>query len=48
MAVISCGRENSYGHPHKETIERLKKEELRYGLRQNQGQLNFGRETESG
>lgn len=23
LAVISCGRNNSYGHPHKETMERL-------------------------
>lgn len=23
MAVISCGRNNMYGHPHKETMERL-------------------------
>lgn len=28
-AVISCGRNNRYGHPHEETIERL----LRYGVR---------------
>ena len=23
IAVISCGRKNSYGHPHEETMERL-------------------------
>lgn len=23
MALISAGRDNSYGHPHKETLERL-------------------------
>ncbi len=25
LSVISCGKQNSYGHPHKETLERMKK-----------------------
>lgn len=25
LSLISCGRNNSYGHPHKETLERLQK-----------------------
>lgn len=25
LAVISCGKQNSYGHPHNETIERMEK-----------------------
>jgi len=25
LAVISCGKDNSYGHPHKETVEKLEK-----------------------
>ncbi len=24
VAIISCGRDNSYGHPHQETLERLR------------------------
>lgn len=26
LAIISCGEDNRYGHPHKETLERLTKE----------------------
>ena len=25
VAIISCGKDNHYGHPHKETMERLEK-----------------------
>ena len=28
IAVISCGVDNSYGHPHKETLEKLKKAQI--------------------
>ena len=27
LSLISCGKNNSYGHPHRETLERLKKVE---------------------
>lgn len=29
-AVISCGKDNSYGHPHRETIEKLDAAGIRY------------------
>ena len=31
-AVISCGKNNDYGHPHKETIRRLKNNKIRFYL----------------
>lgn len=30
VAVISCGRENRYGHPHEETMERLTEQRIRW------------------
>lgn len=29
-AIISCGRDNSYGHPHKETIEKFNERGIKY------------------
>ncbi len=28
LAIISCGKDNSYGHPHKETLDRLRSFEI--------------------
>ncbi len=41
MAVISCGRENSYGHPHKETIERLKERNIRTWITAESGAVEL-------
>jgi len=30
VAIISCGLNNSYGHPHEETIEYLNKQKIKY------------------
>ena len=29
ITIISCGKNNMYGHPHKETLERLKEADCR-------------------
>lgn len=46
-AVISCGRDNSYGHPHREVLERLKEADCRYFITAFQGavlvEYNAGR-----
>lgn len=39
-AVISCGRENSYGHPHPEVLERLKVVGSRIFLTMEQGEID--------
>lgn len=41
MAVISCGEDNSYGHPHEETIERLKESGAIILITSIQNQINI-------
>lgn len=40
-AVISCGVDNSYGHPHKEAIARLDKRDISYLRTDEQGTITF-------
>lgn len=41
LAVISCGKQNSYGHPHEETIERLEKLGTGIWITSEQGAIEF-------
>lgn len=41
LAVISCGKNNNYGHPHKETLERLKEEGCDIHITAKQGAVVF-------
>ncbi len=38
-AVISCGKGNDYGHPHKETIDKLKRSKVEYYITENNGNI---------
>lgn len=40
-AVISCGRDNVYGHPHEETLERLEEIGIPYLITYENGAVNF-------
>jgi competence protein ComEC len=40
-AVISCGEGNSYGHPHKETINRLEKYGIEFYRTDQEGTVTF-------
>lgn len=41
LAIISSGEDNSYGHPHKETIELLEKHEVAYYDTQEVGSITL-------
>ena len=39
LAVISCGRNNSYGHPHAELLERLQQHAIPYLRTDESGEI---------
>ncbi len=39
LAVISCGKNNRYGHPHKETLQRLDEKQVQYYVTADQGAI---------
>ena len=41
IAVISCGKDNKYGHPHKETMEKLKKTDAMVYITKDDGQIRM-------
>lgn len=41
LAVISAGYENSYGHPHKESLENLEKHGIIYYVTSKDGEVDF-------
>ncbi len=48
-AILSCGRDNPYGHPHQETLERLDGAGCRYFITAREGAVSVvqkGRRTE--
>ncbi len=41
MAVISCGEDNSYGHPHREIVAMLKEKNIEYYRTDKAGSVTF-------
>jgi competence protein ComEC len=46
-AIISCGEDNQYGHPHQETIEMLESFEIKTFITQEQGTITIGTDGEN-
>ena len=46
LALISCGKDNDYGHPHKETIEKLEKYNISYERTDIKGTIVVGSDGE--
>ena len=46
IAVISVGKDNDYGHPHKETIEKLEKYNIPYERTDIKGTIVVGSDGE--
>ena len=46
LALISCGKDNDYGHPHKETIEKLEKYNIPYERTDIKGTIVVGSDGE--
>lgn len=42
FAVVSCGKDNSYGHPHEEVVELLKKLDINYKQTDKSGTIVVG------
>ena len=47
LAIITCGKDNSYGHPHKETINTLEKLKIKYKRADEFGTIVVGSDGES-
>ncbi len=46
IGVISCGEDNSYGHPHKEILERFSTQKIKIYRTDTQGDITFYVENE--
>lgn len=47
LALISCGKDNDYGHPHEETLEKLEKYDIPYERTDFKGTVVVGSDGET-